>query len=88
MLYVNNKGSDQTLQMPGWPEPLLFRCMYLLNPLSVCSNPFIFICMVNKGYEQYYTVNPLYNGIRYNSKIRYNVNSVCTKKSADRAFFH
>ena len=26
-----------------------------------------------------FTVNPLYNGIRYNSKIRYNVNSVCTK---------
>ena len=29
------------------------------------------------------TVNPLYNDIRYNSKIRYNVNLVCTK-SADR----
>ena len=28
-----------------------------------------------------YTVNPLYNDIRYNSKIRYNVNSVCTKIS-------
>ena len=34
------------------------------------------------------TGNPLYNGIRYNSKIRYNVNLVCTKKSADRVFFH
>ena len=34
------------------------------------------------------TVNPLYNDIRYNSKIRYNVSSVCTKKSADRVFFH
>ena len=33
------------------------------------------------------TVNPLYNDRRYNSKIRYNVYSVCTK-SADRAFFH
>ena len=25
------------------------------------------------------TVNSLYNDIRYNSKIRYNVNAVCTK---------
>ena len=32
------------------------------------------------------TVNPLYNDIRYNSKIRYNVNSV--RKSADHVFFH
>ena len=32
------------------------------------------------------TVNPLFNDIRYNSKIRYNVNLVCTK-SADRIFF-
>ena len=31
------------------------------------------------------TVNPLYNGIRYNSNIRYNVNPICTKiKSLDR----
>ena len=28
-----------------------------------------------------YTVNPLYNDISYNSKIRYNVNLVCTKIS-------
>ena len=34
-----------------------------------------------------YTVNPLYNDIRYNSKIRYNVNSVCIK-SAERVLFH
>ena len=27
------------------------------------------------------TVNPLYNGIRYNSKIRYNVDSICIKIS-------
>ena len=25
------------------------------------------------------SVNPLYNDIRYNSKIPYNINSVCTK---------
>ena len=31
-------------------------------------------------------VNPLYNSIRYNSKIRYNVDLVRTK-SADRVFF-
>ena len=31
-------------------------------------------------------VNPLYNNIRYNSKIRYNVRPICTK-SADRVFF-
>ena len=31
-------------------------------------------------------VNPLFNDIRYNSKIRYNVNLVCTT-SADRVFF-
>ena len=29
------------------------------------------------------TVNPLYNDIRYNSIIRYNVNSVCTKISGE-----
>ena len=34
------------------------------------------------------TGNPLYNGIRYSSKIRYNVNLVCTKKSADCVVFH
>ena len=34
-----------------------------------------------------YTVNPLYNDIRYNSKIRYNVNLVA-QKSAGRVFFH
>ena len=33
------------------------------------------------------TVNPLYNGICYNRKIRYNVNLVSTK-TADRVFFH
>ena len=38
-------------------------------------------------YTDPHTVNLLYNDIRYNSKIRYNVNLVCTKKSADRAFF-
>ena len=32
------------------------------------------------------TVNPLYNVIRYNSKIRYNVHSFCTK-SVDRVYF-
>ena len=32
------------------------------------------------------TVNPLYNGIRYNSKIRYNVNLVCTKISGSCIF--
>ena len=28
-----------------------------------------------------HTLNPLYHDIRYNSKIHYNVNSVCTKIS-------
>ena len=32
------------------------------------------------------TVNPLYNGIRYNSKICYNVNLVCTKISESCIF--
>ena len=32
------------------------------------------------------TVNPLYNDIRYNSKIRYKVNSVCTKISKSCIF--
>ena len=32
------------------------------------------------------TVNPPYNDIRYNSKIRYNVNSVCTKISGSCIF--
>ena len=33
------------------------------------------------------TVNPLYNDIRYNSKIRYNVNPICTKISGSCIFF-
>ena len=36
--------------------------------------------------ELFSTVSPLYNDIRYNGKIRYNVNLACTK-SADRVFF-
>ena len=32
------------------------------------------------------TVNPLYNGIRYNNKSRYTVNSVCTKISGSCIF--
>ena len=32
------------------------------------------------------TVNPLYNDIRYDSEIRYNVNSVCTKISESCIF--
>ena len=32
-------------------------------------------------------MNPLYNDIRYNSKIRYNVNLVCTKISGSCVFF-
>ena len=32
------------------------------------------------------TVNPFYNDIRYNSKIRYNVNSVSTKVSGSCSF--
>ena len=32
------------------------------------------------------TVNPLYNGIRYNSKIRYYVNPICTKISGSCIF--
>ena len=35
----------------------------------------------------YNTVNPLYNDIRYNSKIRYDVNLVCTKISRMCIFF-
>ena len=33
-----------------------------------------------------YTVNPLYNDIRYNSEIRYSVNLVCTKISGSCIF--
>ena len=32
------------------------------------------------------TVNPVYNDIRYNSKIRYNVNLVCAKISGSCIF--
>ena len=34
----------------------------------------------------FYTVNPLYNDIRYNGKIRYNVNLVRTKISGSCIF--
>ena len=33
------------------------------------------------------TVNPLYNDIRYNSKICYNVNPICTNISGSCIFF-
>ena len=36
--------------------------------------------------DQKSTVNPLYNDTHYNSKIRYNVNSVCTKISGSCIF--
>ena len=34
------------------------------------------------------TMNPRYNDIRYNSKIRYNVNLVCTKISGPCIFIN
>ena len=37
-------------------------------------------------FQNYSTVNPFYNDIRYNNKIRYNVNSVCTKISGSCIF--
>ena len=40
----------------------------------------------NKIFYNVFTVNPLYKDIRYNSKIHYNVNLVCTE-TADRVFF-
>ena len=49
------------------------------GPITQCiysrkgSEPFIFLIA--------YTVKPLYNDIHYNSRIRYNVNLVCTKIS-------
>ena len=41
-------------------------------------------CLLSSIYP--YTVNPLYNDIRYNSKIRYNVNLICTKISGSHIF--
>ena len=38
------------------------------------------------SYRPGYTVNPLYNDTHYNSKIRYNVNLVCTKISGSSIF--
>ena len=40
----------------------------------------------DKMVDDVHTENSLYNGIRYNSKIRYNVNPICTK-SAECVFF-
>ena len=50
---------------------------------------FSFTKLVNCQHQKtfrVYTANPLYNDIRYNGKIRYNVNSVCTEISGSFFF--
>ena len=39
----------------------------------------LYVNAVFKEFVLSYVVSPLYNDIRYNSKIRYNVNPICTK---------
>ena len=76
----------QSLSLKGDCDLLSFthNCLLHINVLTDRKGPFggesrdLFLIIL---YSEY-------NGIRFNSKIRYNVNLVCTKKSADRVFFH
>ena len=47
----------------------------------------LFIVYITVKASSRTTVHPLYNSIRYNSKIRYNVNLVCTNISGSCIFF-
>ena len=57
------------------------------NPNLRLTDKPVFHFRYSDGCFHVYTVNPLYNDIRYNSKIRYNINSV-SQKAAHRVFFH
>ena len=57
-------------------------CIFGTTDCLNCKN---FKCKV-PSYVKEYTVNPLYNDIRYYSKIRYNVSLVCTKISGSCIF--
>ena len=52
-----------------------------------CNKTFILKHAFNFNYWLANTVNALFNDTRYNSKICYNINSVCTK-SADPLLLH
>ena len=54
----------------------------LLAPLGVYDLGLL--CLLSSIYPN--PLNPLYNDIRYNSKIRYNINLVCTKISGLHIF--
>ena len=64
------------------PKETLSVNLFGFVVLFLCIHLFIFMVSILIN-----TVNPLYNDIPYNSKIRYNVNSLCTK-IRDRVFFH
>ena len=75
---------------PGPPWPLLF--VRLCNSYDYDQTVRDFnsltdsLISASECAEDLVTVNPLYNDIRYNSKIRYNINSVCTKISRSCIF--
>ena len=53
-----------------------------------CISPKIIACLRTLSIRYgSCAVNPLYNGIRYNMKIRYNVNLICTKNQGFVFFF-
>ena len=72
----------------------IYRIVFKIFHESFLNSHFLIIELVVKKVKStedhhlnnHGTVNPLYNDIRYNSKIRYNVNLVCTKISGSCIF--
>ena len=50
------------------------------------NSEIIYFQFFSNASKNAYTVNPLYNGIGYNSKIHYNDNLICTKISGSCIF--
>ena len=70
-------------ELVSWVEPFL-RGFVTQGPRlkNYRENVTVDPCTIRSS-----TVSPFYNDIRYNSKIRYNVNLVCTKISGSCIFF-
>ena len=64
-------GTMETLKLSG-----------MKNSAGILNGKQYTLCYSRRSTDLvlYYS-GPLYNGIRYNSKIRYNVNPICTKIS-------
>ena len=65
---------------------IYLRSIYLFICLFIYSFSYFTYLLTYVTVYHLYTANPLYSDICYNSRIRYNVNSVCTKISGSCSF--